>query len=634
MKLKAIIVIALTILLITATLILLSTSRPSQGKSGYVQVLQSGPTEVNNDITTDTTWTLLGSPYILVKDIKVYKAALLTIEPGVVVKFANGTELYIAGGLRAQGNVTHRITFTSNFTTPTPGIWDSVIFDGIREFLMDYVLVEYAVCGVTLTSVANISSSIVSNCNVGVAENLNYANNITVTDNTGDGLSLSGSLRIENSNVSSNSGHGITITATMNMDNCIVSNNTGNGVVLSNGGDIKNSVIMGNGGNGTCVLGSTTISNTTISGNGGDGIYTGSSISINECDISGNENKGIRGYVIGSMTIQDSNISYNSGDGIWTNSSVEIKGCDVTYNEGSGVIAPGNVNMTVVSSDILNNTLSGLSGHGDVSYSNVSGNEMCGILGNFTIKDYTNITGNLGGGFNGTGTIYWCSIFDNIPYDVVADVWPNNVTATSNWWGTDNGTLIEEHVWHHNDNESLGYVFYDDWLLGPPQPRDNVSPEIFVTSPHPYNGTSPAPYVLWTKFDYYPMVRVNEPVCVSVNITDNESPLPSGVDKVFLSYRVDGGEWWSITMTLAMMYNETSGRWVAIIPGQQTPEKTNSTVEFFIQAYDKAGNMARSPKDGGYHSYQVKWLPIGDITGDGIVDISDVYTAAIHFGET
>ncbi|MDH5450021.1 MAG: right-handed parallel beta-helix repeat-containing protein [Candidatus Bathyarchaeota archaeon] len=672
MKSKAITGIVLTLLLMTTTFTLISTNIPSMVRSHLVQVFQGESTTWDEDITDDTTWHLADSPYILVEDIKVYTAALLTIEPGVVVKFADGTELYIAGGLNAQGNTTHPITFTSNFATPAPGIWDSVIYDGVKEFLLDYVLIEYASIGAKLVSVANISNSIISNCNIGVEGKLSHASNLTVTNSTGDGLSLSGSPRIENSTILNNGACGITITTAIYMDNCIVSNNTEDGVILSNGGDIKNSLITDNGGNGTCILGPAKITNTTISANCGDGIWTESRLEIVECNINGNQRNGIKSdYVDETTKIDESTISRNGGDGIWMGSRMIITECSITENAGNGtsahllvdgfdfevqrcnvssngqngVTVPRNssseyINMNIEDSTITYNNMSGLSGRGHVENSTVSGNKMCGILGNYTIELYNFITGNQGGGFNGTGIIYWSSIFNNTPYDVVADVSPNNITALENWWGTTDRSMIEDHIWDHNDTEGLGHVFYEPRLFGIPEPIDAYSPEIFVTSPYAYSGISPSFSCSWAKFcELYEtdMIRMGEPASVSVNVTDNTSPVPSGVDKVFLLYRVlinqSAGEWWNKTMNLATMYNETSGNWNTTIPGHQVPcQWTNLTIQFFIQAYDKDANSARSPPENDYYSYRVVWLPSMDINGDGKVRIDDVLAVALGFG--
>lgn len=154
---------------------------------GYVQ---GGPTYVDKPITKDTIWNYTGSPYILIKDIAVYPAAVLTIEPGVIVEFADSTSLQVFGGLIAQGNMSYPITFTSNSSIPTPGIWDRIVFAGGKEFSMSCAVIEYATTGLELDNGASISDSKISNCNVGIEGNLTNANEISVTDNIGDGLRL------------------------------------------------------------------------------------------------------------------------------------------------------------------------------------------------------------------------------------------------------------------------------------------------------------------------------------------------------------------------------------------------------------------------------------------------------------
>ena len=59
-------------------------------------------------------WTLINSPYIIQGDVTVPKDQYLTIEPGVVVKFAGYYRMTVRGLLIARGNSSNRIVFTSN----------------------------------------------------------------------------------------------------------------------------------------------------------------------------------------------------------------------------------------------------------------------------------------------------------------------------------------------------------------------------------------------------------------------------------------------------------------------------------------------------------------------------------------
>jgi len=79
--------------------ILLSTS--SSLRSAEVRGAQSGR------------WTVSGSPYIVTGNIVIPEGAALTIEPGVIIKFAGYYSFKIHGTLRALGTPVSRIIFTS-----------------------------------------------------------------------------------------------------------------------------------------------------------------------------------------------------------------------------------------------------------------------------------------------------------------------------------------------------------------------------------------------------------------------------------------------------------------------------------------------------------------------------------------
>ena len=87
----------------------------------------SAQTNVSGGIFSNTTWTLNNSPYIVIDTVVVFPGYTLTIDPGVVVKFADHKRLEIRDAtLIAIGTSTDSITFTSNSNTPYSGIWASI----------------------------------------------------------------------------------------------------------------------------------------------------------------------------------------------------------------------------------------------------------------------------------------------------------------------------------------------------------------------------------------------------------------------------------------------------------------------------------------------------------------------------
>jgi hypothetical protein len=89
-------------------------------------------TSVGGAITANTTWTLAGSPYVATSTVSVQNGAVLTIQPGVTVKFDPGTLLEIGstsgggGTLVADAGAGAPITFTSNQASPAPGDWSGI----------------------------------------------------------------------------------------------------------------------------------------------------------------------------------------------------------------------------------------------------------------------------------------------------------------------------------------------------------------------------------------------------------------------------------------------------------------------------------------------------------------------------
>lgn len=143
----------------------------------------SADTHISEAVTEDTTWTSADSPYIIDNSIAVLGPATLTIEPGVVVKFAPFSDIgmYNGGSLKALGSTESKIYFTSladdeiggdtngdgNATTPdispnSQNIWYGINISNDLDapptnFIFQNVVVRYADAGVLMCRVPDVA---------------------------------------------------------------------------------------------------------------------------------------------------------------------------------------------------------------------------------------------------------------------------------------------------------------------------------------------------------------------------------------------------------------------------------------------------------------------------------------------
>ena len=100
---------------------------------GQNPVVTPGATEIGGTLSSDLTL-LANSEYFLTSALIVPNGKKLTIEPGVVVKSATGSDVYIAvqqgGMINAEGTSTNPIVLTSGSATPNPGDWGGLIVLG------------------------------------------------------------------------------------------------------------------------------------------------------------------------------------------------------------------------------------------------------------------------------------------------------------------------------------------------------------------------------------------------------------------------------------------------------------------------------------------------------------------------
>jgi parallel beta-helix repeat protein len=186
---------------------------------GTIGVNVSAQTSISGNITTNTTWTTAGSPYVIVGSTTITNGDTLTIEDGVEVKFDNGTQLTVSGALVGNG-----VTFTGN-TGTSRGAWNRIItnfedswihlrnstlqfatdaiYVGAGEVRLDTVTISDSNRGVTITQNTNttINGSTITNneypINIASEGYIAYEGNNDFTGNDNDVVYLSHQSNID-----------------------------------------------------------------------------------------------------------------------------------------------------------------------------------------------------------------------------------------------------------------------------------------------------------------------------------------------------------------------------------------------------------------------------------------------------
>jgi len=312
-----------TLLVITLAILIF----PSLSFGEFFQNAEA--TYVTGNIEQDTIWNLPRSPYVITNNVTVRAGALLTIEPGVEVRFGVNSSLIVEGSLLATAESSERqIIFTSNRINPEPDDWNTIMFrDEVN------------------------GSNKLKNCRI------SYANN-GVTVESG------GTVVIERCEIRNNAHSGIMIIGKSNIviphwkditDYIVIVGNSifyngDNGVALSSKG--PNSYVY-----------NTMLVNNSVHSNGGDGV------NVNVEAVDG------AGYVH-NLTLCGNSISFNKGNGVGVRSSADrsyvyhltISGNSVFSNRGKGIEILGSsgggesyvFDITISNNQIFNSTQAGV----------------------------------------------------------------------------------------------------------------------------------------------------------------------------------------------------------------------------------------------------------------------------------
>jgi len=435
-------------------------------------------TNVSGVISTNTTWTKAGSPYIITNNLLVNSGVTLTIDPGVTVKFNPTFYLKIQGQIIASGTQADSITFTSNNSSPNMGAWSkiwlistSTNFDGTYNYvsgsIFKYCKISYAQEGIRVDDAQiNVSNSSFSFNTIGVSfkkinNSLFFQNNF---NNNSDAT---------NTNAGTED-NGVGSFTYVNFISNIFLNNTNN--ALSFGGyrnNSNNNLIKGN----------------TVKNNGGVGlnfqwgdVVTGFSNNIIEKNIV--YNNGSDGIIIcrDNNIIRKNIILKNNGNGIGISGTYIFNGLTInnniiSLNNRSAIDLSSNNNSDVYNNQILNSGKAGISPVINMPSSyvastndTISNNLFYNSKSNdFEIFYGPNVINS--NNFLGLKADFFIKILNKAVF---------TINATGNYWGTTSQSTIDSKIYDNSDDFELGTVLTtsksNSILITPPiSPVSNIT---------------------------------------------------------------------------------------------------------------------------------------------------------------
>jgi len=486
-------------------------------------------TEIGGPIISDTTWSVTNSPYIVTSSVEVLEGVVLTIEPGVNIKFHQGKILQVSGTLIAQGTVQAPIEFTSNEPSPEPGDWGNIeftptatisLFDSNGDYVSGSILrnclVEYA--GYDSVSAINAHSLLVDNCivrnnagigiyDVGIVTSPARITGNQVIQNKGVGIFTEHSIVTDNvilenqnsggegggvyaeySTLSRNSisnnyakyGGGI-YTQYSKINNNIVSGNSSydnGGGIYDTGGQISNNKISNNSvsgpfgdGGGILSLSYSVISNT-ISNNSahdGGGIFVTTGLVQGNVIFRNHASSRGGGIFASQNTLHANFILENSafdGGGIYAYYKNKISGNIISRNTAQAGGGITSQYSTLITNTISFNNVTGLSPKGAGVYV-YRADTGDDILGNTIVGNQAPPASSTGGiEIIGTSQVHYNNFYGNQPYDVTIQS-SVDISGTYNYWGTIISANILDQVVDWYDDPSRGKFIYIPYLQEP-----------------------------------------------------------------------------------------------------------------------------------------------------------------------
>lgn len=196
-------------------------------------------TNVSGGIFANTTWTAANSPYIVTGNIVLFPGYVLTIQPGVTVKFTDSTNIEIRQSkLVAIGTSTSPITFTRN-NPQSSSRWGNISLNNALSVRFDYCNLDGSKTGLDgfADTIAVSNSRFYDN----LTATIPYSNTYTRFSycnfiSNGIGIDWNGGcrLRVEHSNILGNQ-TGIQCFTVSDIYHCVIDSNSVYGIYKESG---------------------------------------------------------------------------------------------------------------------------------------------------------------------------------------------------------------------------------------------------------------------------------------------------------------------------------------------------------------------------------------------------------------
>jgi flagellar hook assembly protein FlgD len=476
---------------------------------GLAASIEARATNVSSNITTNTEWTVAGSPYVITAPISVTSGVTLTVDPGVVVELGSGNYLVVNGTLMAAGTSASPISFTSAAATPAAGNWGFVSFTaGASASQLSYVTFQYGggnnwgamvfVQGSSPTfDHVTIASSSTIGLNMNTAGGAPAISNSTFSNNgsyglnlvAGNSVSLSGTAFTGNSSYAVGAGPG---THLVGMTNITA---TGNGVnaVGYRGGTISAAETWLHGMNWVLTGVVTVAASVTLTVDAGTVVELGSGnylvvngtlmaagtaaspISFTSASATpAAGNWGFVSFTAGASASQLLYVTFQYGGGWGWGAMVFVQGSSPTFDH-----------VTIAASSTIGLDMNTQGEAPTITYSTIANNGSHGLYsssGAGGTVDHTTLSGNAGWGIylsNAPLIVRNCAFVANTGGGLYNATPATPINASLSYWGAANGPSSPG---PGSGQKISSGVTFEPWLMVAPTAPDYFNPPVSVTN--------------------------------------------------------------------------------------------------------------------------------------------------------